>query len=174
MIISAIVAYSQNFCIGKENKVPWHLPADLRDFKTKTMGHIIVMGRKTYESIGRVLPGRPNIVLSKSHKNELEAAENLFFYDNFTAVIKEAEARGETELFIIGGGEIYRHLLPFCHRVYATEVRTIIPDGDTFFPDLANFENWKLVDEIRYNYDDKNAFDYKFLVWENVNPLPYI
>lgn len=195
MIISAIVAYSQNFCIGKEGKVPWHLPADLKDFKNKTLGHVIVMGRKTFQSIGKALPARPNVVLSKGQKiietvpnpenpdnpesvqiveNPLPQAENLFFYDNFTEVINFAQEQGETELFVIGGGEIYKHLLPFCHKVYATEVRTLIPDGDTFFPDLSNFENWTLVQTQQHQYDDRNPFDYKFMVWENNAVLPYI
>ena len=174
MTITAIVAYSQDFSIGKEGKIPWHLPADLAFFKSKTIGHTIVMGRKTFESIGRVLPSRKNIVLSKTQKKSEIGDENLFFYDNFTDVLKMAEEAQETEIFIIGGGEIYRHLLPFCHRVYATEVRTLINDGDTYFPNLANFANWKLLGEEPHKRDDKNPFDYKFMLWVNESPLIYI
>jgi dihydrofolate reductase len=157
MILAAIVATDLNNAIGKNNKLLWHLPADLNFFKTTTMGCPIIMGRKTFESIGHVLPGRRNIVISRTIDYELEDAEI------FNSIDSALASCNEEKVFIIGGAEIYKQTLSRCKLVYRTLVKEIF-EGDTFFPDLEDSE-FKLDWEEHHADEKKNKYDYCFQKW---------
>ncbi len=155
MRISFIVAKAENNVIGKNNALPWHLRDDLQLFKKITMGHHILMGRKTFESIGQALPGRMSLVIStENHAN----SENVLWFNSIIRAIKQAERNGETELFIIGGEKIFKAALSLADRIYLTEVKAKV-EGNVFFPPLS-MKNWKKVSEQHF---DKNAGnDYEF------------
>ena len=119
MIISLIAAVAENGVIGKDNKLPWHLPADLQFFKKTTLGHPIIMGRKNFESIGRMLPGRTNIVLTK---NPDFIADGIKIANSLNEAFKIASDTDADECFVIGGSEIYKEALPFCQKLYITKV----------------------------------------------------
>ena len=159
MEISIIVATSKNNVIGRDGGIPWHLSADLKRFKALTTGHPIVMGRRTFESIGRPLPGRRNIVISNS-VNAIEGCDVIKSVDD---LLNDKSLDGM--IFIIGGGEIYKQFLPYAKKVYLTEVETEIADGDTFFPELNPME-WIEVGRERHEADEKNDFNYSFVDYE--------
>ncbi len=159
MEISIIVATSKNNVIGKEGGIPWHLSSDLKRFKALTTGHPIVMGRRTFESIGRPLPGRRNIVIS----NSVNAIDGCDIMKSVDELLNDKSLDGK--VFIIGGGEIYKQFLPYAKNVYLTEVETEIADGDTFFPDLNPME-WIEVGRESHEADEKNDFNYSFVDYE--------
>jgi len=161
MIISTIVAVAKNNVIGKDNDIPWYLPADLKYFKKITTGHHIVMGRKCYESIGRPLPKRTNIVVTR---NPFFIASGCLITHNVAEAVQLAEANGEEEVFIIGGGQIYEIALPHVDRIYLTEVDLEVK-GDIFFPSI-DLNNWNLIKETKNLADEKNEYDYTFKVLE--------
>jgi dihydrofolate reductase len=164
MKLSLIVAMSENRVIGRGGQLPWRLSADLRRFKQLTMGHHIVMGRKTWESIGRPLPGRTSLVISRDPAYQADGAQ-------IVSDLRQAfqAADGDDEVFIIGGGQIYRQALPSIDRIYLTLIHARI-DGDTEFPELDT-ETWRLLDRsCRYPADQKNDHDHSFLVYERVGP----
>ena len=155
MRISLIVAKAENNVIGKNNALPWKLKDDLQNFKKLTMGHHILMGRKTFESIGRALPGRMGLVISSEpHAN----TDDTFWFSSIFRAIKQAERNGETELFIIGGEKIYKYALSLVDRIYLTEVLADVP-GDVYFPQLS-LKNWKKVSEQTYEKDANNEYPY--------------
>lgn len=156
MQLSVIVAASENDVIGRDNALIWHLPADLKHFKALTTGHAVVMGRKTFESIGKALPHRRNIVVSR---NPLFTAEGC----EVAASVEEALAlvEGEDEVFVIGGGRLYNELWSRADRLYLTRVHTET-EGDTFIPAVDERE-WELVGREDFKADEKNEFDYSFL-----------
>jgi dihydrofolate reductase len=154
------VAMDQNRVIGKDNQLPWHLPADLAYFKRVTMGHPIVMGRKTFASIGRVLPGRENIIVTRNKSFSHEGCTILHSIEE----IKTFAEKHKGEVFVIGGAEIFKETLPFADRLYITKIEAKFP-GDTFFPNF-NEEDWKLVSTEKGPKDEKNPYDYYFLVYE--------
>ncbi|TVR76639.1 MAG: dihydrofolate reductase [Saprospirales bacterium] len=161
MRISTIVAVAANNVIGHENQIPWYLPADLKYFKRTTLNHHILMGRKNYLSIGRPLPKRVNIVVTR----------DVFFNASGTIVVHSIEegieiARQakETELFIIGGGEIYRQCMPITDRIYLTEIKTEAA-GDVYFPEIDE-QSWGLVSEERHEPDEKNKYAYTFKIYD--------
>lgn len=159
MRISFIVAKSDNNVIGINNTLPWHLKDDLQNFKKITMGHHILMGRKTFESIGKPLPGRMSLVVSSStHPN----SENVLWFNSIFRAIKQAERNGETELFIIGGEKVFKSALSLVDRIYLTEVKTTL-QGDAFFPQLS-LKNWKKVSEQVFSKNEKNDFDFTFQI----------
>lgn len=160
MRISFIVAKGEtNNVIGINNKLPWHLKADLQNFKKITMGHHILMGRKTFESIGKALPGRVSLVVSSSPRpNE----ERVLWFTSIFRAIKQAERAGESELFIIGGEKIFRAALSLCDRIYLSDVHGDIK-GDAFFPQLS-VKNWKKVSEQRFEKDAENDHPFTFVV----------
>lgn len=160
-ILSAIVAMSENRIIGNQNKLPWHLPADLKHFKEITTGHFIIMGRKTFESIGKSLPNRTNIVLSRDANFHAPGCQTVCSIDE---AIAQAEQANQKEIFIIGGAEIYRQLLPKIERLYLTIVHSQI-EGDTSFPTLSTPE-WIETSRERHESDEKNAFAYSFITME--------
>lgn len=159
MRISFIVAKSENNVIGRNNELPWHLKDDLQNFKKLTMGHHILMGRKTFDSIGKVLPGRMSLVISSEPKAN---AENVFWFNSIFRAIKQAERNGETELFIIGGEKIFKYALSLVDRIYLTEVKAHV-EGNVYFPQLS-LKNWKKVSEQNFEKNKDNDFDFSFQV----------
>ena len=157
-MLSLIVAIAENGVIGREGDLPWHLSADLRRFKQITMGHHIVMGRKTYESIGRPLPGRTSVVVTRSADYQAEGVLVARSLDEALTL-----AAGDEETFIIGGAEIYRQALPLARRIYVTRVHAEI-EGDVFFPEFDP-SAWKLLEAERHEPDEKNAYPYSFQVF---------
>jgi len=144
MIISIIVAHGINLEIGLDNKLLWHIPNDFKNFKKITSGHHILMGRKTYESIGKPLPNRTNIVLSRGEIKD----DKVLTLDSIDKAINKAKDNGETELFIIGGSTIYKELIHLADRLYISEV-DYSGDADAYF-DYIDINNWELVKE-EYN-----------------------
>jgi dihydrofolate reductase len=159
MRISFIVAKSLNNVIGVNNGLPWHLKDDLQNFKKITMGHHILMGRKTFESIGKPLPGRMSLVVSSRPQPNQESV--LWFTSIFRA-IKQAERSGETELFIIGGEKIFRSALSLVDRIYLSDVKAQIA-GDAYFPTLS-LKNWKTVSEEIYPIREGNDYEFLFSI----------
>jgi dihydrofolate reductase len=160
--ISAIAAVAENRVIGRDNALIWHIPEDLRHFKRITMGHPIVMGRKSYEALGKPLPGRPNIVISRSGPaRPLETGKDgPFFYASFDEGIeaagKIARENGLKEIFIIGGGDIYRQSLPLWNRLYLTKIHRAY-EGDTLFPEL-DWNGWSVLHEEKHEGDPSFTF----------------
>ena len=163
MIISAIVACAKKGVIGKDNEIPWYLPADFAYFKRTTLNHHIIMGRNCFESIGRPLPKRTNIVITR---NPFYIASGCLMVNSIPDALHIAKKNGETEAFIIGGGEIYRQSIDFCTRLYLTEV-DLDTEGDVFFPEV-DLSKWQLVSEEQHLKDDKNEYDYVFKVYESL------
>ncbi|MGI4738154.1 MAG: dihydrofolate reductase [Janthinobacterium lividum] len=160
-MVSLIVAAAENGVIGRQGHLPWHLPADLQHFKTHTLGHPVVMGRRTFESIGRPLPGRANIVLTSTPAWPVPEGV-LLAHSLPDALALAATQPGGEEVCIIGGGEVYRQALPAADVVYLTEVHTTVPDGDAFFPTLSPTD-WREETRARHEPDAKNAFSYSFV-----------
>lgn len=159
MKISLIVAKSKNNVIGNNNQLPWRLPADLAHFKKMTIGKPIIMGRKTFESIGRPLPGRRNIVVSRDKQLMIAGCEVFHSIDDALNAVKT-----EQEVIIIGGANLYGQVLNRAHCIYMTVIDAAF-EGDAFFPEL-NQDHWKLVSEKKYTADEKNKYSYVFLVFE--------
>lgn len=157
MIISIIVAVDENMGIGFENQIPWHLPADLARFKKLTMGHHLVVGRKTYESIGSALPGRMMIVLTRNQEFNAPDCKTAETLDD---ALKLAEKRGEKEVFIIGGAEIYREALPLADRLYLTLVYTSAK-ADAYFPQFEE-SDWFHICVQDIPSDEKNSLSTTF------------
>ena len=164
MRVSLIVAMSENGVIGRDGDLPWRLSADLQRFKRLTMGHHIVMGRKTFESIGRALPGRKMVVVTRQ---ENYSASNVYIANSLAAAVQVARDAGDEELFIIGGGEIYRQALQLADRIYLTRVRAVV-DGDTFFPTL-DYDSWRLVEREAHAANEKNEYDHTFEVHQRTS-----
>lgn len=158
MIISLIAAIADNGVIGRDNTLPWHLPADLKYFKRVTLGHPIIMGRKNYADIGRPLPGRHNIILSRDLSYQAEGCTVVHSEDEALAAAGDAD-----EVFVIGGAEIYRIFLPLANRLLITQVH-IDADGDVRFPAYDRSE-WTLESQQDFTADDVNGLDYSFLVY---------
>ena len=156
-MISLIVAASENGVIGRDGDLPWPQSDDLKRFKSVTMGKPIVMGRKTWESIGRALPGRQNIVISRQPGFKAEGADVVASTEAAVA------AAGDRELMIIGGSEIYSLFLPFADRVYLTRIHAEV-EGDACFPALG--DGWSLVDEEEHPADENNEYDMSFRIYE--------
>lgn len=159
MRISFIVAKAENNVIGINNTLPWHLKADLQNFKKLTMGHHILMGRKTFESIGKPLPGRMSLVVSSEPR---PVSDNVLWFNSIFRAIKHAERSGESELFIIGGEKIFKYALSLVDRIYLTEVKGDVK-GDVYFPQLS-LKNWKKISEQHYNRDQENDHDFTIQV----------
>jgi dihydrofolate reductase len=162
MIISLIVAVSENNVIGKDNQLPWKLSADLKRFKYYTKGKAVIMGRKTYESIGNPLPDRINIVLT--HQKGFKPEKTVVFSD-LSSAFNFAADNGLEEVFVIGGSNIYEQTFALADRIYLTKVHTEIEGGDSFFPEI-NMDDWDIVDEESVKKDDKNQFDSTFYLLE--------
>lgn len=161
MKISIVVAVAENGVIGAKNRLPWHLPADLARFKKITTGHHIIMGRKTHESIGKVLPGRVNIIITRNPNYKSKGA---IIVNSLEKALSKAEKSGEEEAFIIGGVQIFEEALPLADRIYMTKIKAKFP-GDTYFPEFQKSE-WKVVLRKTFGPDGKNAYPYEFLILE--------
>jgi dihydrofolate reductase len=163
MLISAIVATAKNGVIGKDNEIPWYLPADFAYFKRVTLNHHIIMGRNCYDSIGRPLPKRTNIIVTR---NPFFIASGCITVHSIAEGLQMAKQNEETEVFIIGGGEIYKQTMAILDKIYLTEV-DLETEGDVFFPDLEANE-WKIVSEEHHPKDDKNEWDFTFKIYERI------
>ncbi len=157
-MISMIVAADENNVIGKDNDLIWHLPDDLRFFKQKTSGHAIIMGRKTFESVGKPLPNRTNIIITR---DKLFRADGCQVVHSLEEALKLTEE--EEEVFIVGGEQIYRQALPVADRIYLTRVHHSF-DGDRHFPVLGN--EWKEVESIAHTADEKHAYSFTFMTYQ--------
>ena len=165
MRVSLIVAVSENGVIGKDNDLIWHLPKDMKFFKDTTQGHHVIMGRKNFESIPhkfRPLPNRTNIIVTRQSGY---VAEDCLVVNSIEESIEVAKKNGDTEPFVIGGGEIYKVALEnnLIDRIYLTKIHYTFK-GDTFFPNLS--EDWKVLAREDCQADEKNKYDYSFLVLE--------
>lgn len=165
MKVSMIVAADENNAIGVDNTLPWHLPDDLKFFKRTTLGKPVIMGRKTFESLGKPLPGRLNIVLSR--EQELNLPEGVLHVQDLTAAIAHAKGTGVEEAMILGGGVIFKQLMLDADRIYLTRVHTTIPKADTWFPAIDH-THWKLVQQERHDADDRHAFPFTFELYEPI------
>ncbi len=172
MLVSAIVAMDKNRVIGVNNEIPWYLPADFRYFKRKTMEHHIIMGRKCFDSIGKPLPKRTNIILTR---NPYFIATGCLVFHNLEEALSLADENNEEECFIIGGTEIYKLAWSYIDRLYITEVdMEVTPNQDdqvVFFPEV-NPKEWKEVSSNPKEADEKNEFNYTFKVYERNNKNP--
>ncbi len=157
-MLSLIVAKAENNVIGKDNKLLWHLPEDLKRFKNLTTGHTIIMGRKTFESLGRVLPNRKHVVFTQNPNFKVDDV-NVKIVHSLQDIQEYVEDKNEN--FVIGGEKIYNLLMPYVSKMYITEIHKDF-DGDTFFPNV-DLESWKETSREKMNADD---FDYDFVVYE--------
>ncbi|MEA2572110.1 MAG: dihydrofolate reductase [Acidobacteriota bacterium] len=163
--VAILVAVATNGVIGRDNGLPWRLSNDLKRFKTLTMGHHMIMGRRTFDSIGgRPLPGRPTIVVTR---NENFAAGGVQHASSVEEAI--AMAASDEEIFICGGAAIYEQAMPRTDIMYITRVHAE-PEGDTFFPEFDDVNEWKLVDAEHFEADEKNDYPYSFLTYERNGP----
>lgn len=167
MKLSLIVAAAENGVIGKDNQMPWHLPEDLKYFKRITMGKPVVMGRKTFESIGRPLPGRPNIVITRNTDYQAQGADVLHDLSSAEAHCEDlAVFEDFGEVMIIGGAELYRQALPEVDRIYLTRVHADV-EGDTSFP-VFDESHWQVISREFHSADSKNSYDYSFLILDRI------
>lgn len=157
--INLIVAQSSNRVIGRNGEMPWHLPRDLKWFKSHTSGHPVIMGRNTYQSIGKALPNRRNIVISSADPKLFSDAETMCSLDEALLAIQQSE-----KVFIIGGGKLYKAAMSLADRLIVTHIDTTIDDGDTFFP-IIRSEEWRLVSEEKHSADEKNPYDMRFCIY---------
>jgi len=162
MKISIIVAQAENRAIGKDNQMIWHLPKEFAHFKKTTLGHCIVMGRKNFESIGKPLPKRTSIVITKN--KDYVCPKGVLLSHSLEEAIQMAKARNETEVFVIGGGQIYEQAIALADQLYLTTVHESF-DADVFFP-LIDKEEWKLVSTEKHTADQKNKYDFTIEVYE--------
>jgi dihydrofolate reductase len=170
MDMELILAVAENDVIGRGNELPWHLPADLRHFKSLTLGKPVLMGRRTYESIGKALPGRTNIVLSRS--KEFSPCDCLVVKTLEDAQMAACAAAGaaagaRSALMVIGGAEIYRQCLPLARRIHLTLIHAHIEGGDTVFAGWRDAA-WEESSRERHEADDKNAYAYSFITLERM------
>lgn len=160
-VLSLLVAADEENVIGKDNKLPWHLPNDLKYFKNLTWGMPILMGRKTFESIGKPLPGRQSIVITRNHDWQHDGVEVVHSVED---AIQKAKDKDIKEVFVIGGAEIFNTSLDKADRIYLTRIHHSF-EGDVYFPELSEGE-WTLVQSHLSPKDDKNPYDHTFQVWE--------
>ena len=161
MIISMVVAAADNNVIGKENKLLWKLPNDMAFFKNVTWGMPVIMGRKTYQSLGKPLKGRTNVVITT---NKDFRPDGVIVVHSINEAVEQAALTDAKECYIIGGGEIYRQALAETSRIYMTRVHAS-PAGDTFFPPISEAE-WKKISSTPFESDDKHTYSYTFEVWQ--------
>ncbi|EWS99519.1 type 3 dihydrofolate reductase [Pseudoalteromonas sp. SCSIO 43095] len=163
MIISMIAAMANNRVIGLDNKMPWHLPGDLQHFKKVTSGKPVIMGRKTFESIGRPLPGRRNIIITRNKDYHASGIETVTTPEAALELVNDV-----AEVMIIGGGNIYQQFLAQAQRLYLTFIDLDV-EGDTQFPDYKSVANWQIEDEMLMTPDDKNKYSYKFVTLNKIS-----
>ena len=159
--LSILVAMAKNRVIGRNNRLPWHLTADLKHFKFLTMGQTIVMGRKTYESIGKPLPGRANVIITRQADYEVPGAMVVHSLEDALLICEET-SNGHSENFIIGGEKLYRQALKICQRMYITEIQRDF-DGDVFFPEFDRSE-WEETQRDKHIAENEGGLEYHFVV----------
>ena len=159
-MLSIIVAKASNNVIGKNNSLIWHLPEDLKRFKALTTGHTIIMGRRTFESLGRVLPNRKHVILCNDMEMDIKD-ENIEILEDISMLDKYINS--EEENFIIGGATIYRLLMPYANKMYITEIEQEF-EGDVSFPEI-NKEEWNIVETEKGLKDEKNPYDYNYVTY---------
>lgn len=165
MIISIVVAAADNNVIGKDNKLLWHLPSDMKFFKATTWASVVIMGRKTFVSLGeKPLPGRKNILITR--QKDYQAPEGVWIAGDIKEALDKAKQANCHEVFVIGGGEIYQQAMALSDRIYMTRVHTS-PEGDTFFPAISEQE-WKLSDRVGFASDQKHAYAFDIEKWERI------
>ena len=162
MTVSIIVAISENSVIGLHGNMPWRLPDDLKRFKALTTGHAVIMGRKTFDSIGRPLPNRINIVITRDPQCAIEGVTVAHSLDEAFQ-----QAAGLDEIFIIGGGEVYQRAINLADRMYVTLIHATF-DGDTFFPAFEE-DDWQLVSDEHHDADDRHAHAFSFRLYERAS-----
>lgn len=160
-MISLVVAASENNVIGKNNKLLWHLPNDMKFFKNITWAMPVIMGRKTFDALGKPLTGRTNIVITRQRTWK---AEGVNIVKNLDEAVIAAAHTDAKEAYVIGGGEIYKQCIPRAQRIFLTRVHAVL-EGDTFFPEI-NDKDWKLVSNLDFDKDDRHAYTYSFQIWE--------
>lgn len=160
-MISLLVAAANNNAIGKNNALLWHLPKDMKFFKNITWGMVIIMGRKTYESVDKPLPGRINIVITRQKDWK---RDGVWVADSLANAIAQAKTSNCKEIFIIGGGEIYKQAMPLADKIYMTRVDATL-EGDTFFPEILASE-WQLTSAQKEMADEKHLYNFSFETWE--------
>lgn len=163
-MLSHIVAASENNVIGVDGQLPWRLPNDFKYFKNKTWGMPVIMGRNTFESLKKDLPGRINIVLTKQKDWH---PGNVFVTHTIDEAIEKAKESDAKEIFVIGGGEIFKQTMEKVNRIYLTRVHTMV-EGDTSYPEI-NTSQWKLTNAESFPADEKNNYPYTFEVWEKID-----
>ncbi len=159
MLISLVAALDRKHAIGKGNELPWRLPDDLKRFKALTLGRPVLMGRKTAESLGRALPGRTNLVLTRSGKVPFEGMQAV---ESVEAAIEAAHAAGADELCVIGGGEIYALTLGLADALHLTHVDTVVEQADAFFPSF-DLTEWMVMSSDKHAVDAKHPFAFEFV-----------
>jgi dihydrofolate reductase len=164
MNISIIVAVSNGWVIGNKKSLPWYLPADLKHFKEITMGHYIIMGQNTHESIGKPLPGRFNIILSLDPKYK---SKGCVIAHSLKEALNFAKNAGEKEVFVIGGASVYKQAISIANIIYLTKIHHNFK-GDVFFPEI-DFSKWKQISCEKHDYNEKNPYAYEFLVYEKIS-----
>nr|AIA16682.1 Dihydrofolate reductase [uncultured bacterium] len=170
MRISIIAAVATNGVIGREGRLPWHLSTDLKRFKQLTMGHAIIMGRRTWESIGRPLPGRRTIVVTR--QSEYSVPEGVQVAASLDDALDAAQAAGECDAFVVGGAELYHEALGLADRLYFTEVAADV-EGDTYFPvnfDTFEWESWVTTETEAHAADAENDYAFVFVTLERTDP----
>lgn len=168
MILSAIVAMSENNAIGKDNDLPWRLPEDLKFFKRTTIGKPVLMGRKTFESLGKPLVNRLNIVISSN--KSLDLPDGVLLYDSIEKGIERLKQEDTDEAFVIGGAKIYEQTIDELDRIYITRVHTEINDADAYFPHVDH-SHWKLAWKEDHEADEKHAYSFTFQKWERIREI---
>lgn len=162
MRLSMIVAAAEDNAIGKNNEMLWHLPDDFKFFKATTIGHPIIMGRKTMEALGKPLKNRTHLVISR---NESLTIDGVTVLHSLEEAVQKAEELDDEEVFVIGGGQIYKQALPLADRVYLTRVHARFPDADAHFPELDPTE-WKLTETQEHEADDRHKYAMTFQVFD--------
>ncbi len=162
-MLSLIVAKAKNNIIGKDNQLIWHIPEDLKRFKTLTSGHTIIMGRKTFESLGRVLPNRHHVILCNDAQMNIDN-ENVEVLEDISMLDKYIN--DEEENFVIGGATMYKLLMPYCSKMYITEINQEF-EGDVSFPKI-NMSEWKIESREKGLKDEKNPYDYEYVTYVRV------
>lgn len=162
-MLSIIVAVAKNNVIGKDNQLIWHLPEDLKRFKRLTTNHTIIMGRKTFESLGRVLPNRKHVILCNDAEMNIDD-ENVEILDDISKLKKYKDS--EEENFVIGGATIYKLLMPYSDKMYVTHINEEF-EGDVYFPEISE-NDWKITEREKGLRDEKNPFDYEYVTYERI------
>ncbi|QHT71584.1 dihydrofolate reductase [Rhodocytophaga rosea] len=168
MQIIIVAAHAQNRVIGRNNELVWHLPRDFKHFKEITVGHPIIMGRKTFESLGKPLPNRTSIIITRdAHYQQ----EGCIVVHSLKEAIAEAK-KLDDQIYIIGGAEIYKQALPYTQKMYLTEVKAF-PEGDAYFPEFSKTD-WQETARHSYYKDEKNEYDFDFVTWERKDNIAHI